>query len=206
MFPTHTIIYITIIHITIPTIIYTFITKPHYNIYSKQTYIKYGIYTWACLILTTIISHHFFHGIQTALSSYNLLHETLRLLILSILFDFWFYLIHRLSHEIPYIYKNFHKFHHKATQPTPFDGLMVDPIEGFFLTNLPAAFMIHTLNFHIITYYLIIPLAHILVFINHSPLDKRHLKHHETSMHNFGAFWFSDWIMGTNYDNSLHKK
>ena len=191
--------YITLVHILVPFVCYI-LTPPNYNVYSKQTYILYGIGTWACLIITTFTSYYLFNRIQT--TNYNLFGELFRTIIFAVLFDFWFYFTHRLAHAIPYIYQNYHKFHHKAINPTPYDGLMVDPIEGFFLTNFPAAIMIHFLQFHIITYCFIILLGHILVFINHSSYDKRHIKHHETSIHNYGAFVLSDWIMKTNYTHS----
>ena len=57
---------------------------------------------------------------------YNLLQFPLFLLFT----DFWIYLIHRGLHH-PYIYKNFHKPHHKWIVPTPFASHAFHPADGF---------------------------------------------------------------------------
>ncbi|KNC50384.1 C-4 sterol methyl oxidase [Thecamonas trahens ATCC 50062] len=60
------------------------------------------------------------------------------------------YLWHRVMH-IPWFYATFHKFHHKARNPSAFDDLLIHPLEaiGFYLILFapPVLFSIHIFGF-----------------------------------------------------------
>lgn len=51
-------------------------------------------------------------------------------MIMVVVDDFWFYCIHRIMHEIPFLYKRIHIVHHKAIPPIPMDYLFAHPIEA----------------------------------------------------------------------------
>lgn len=72
--------------------------------------------------------------------------------------DCWAYLGHRALH-IPYMYKRFHKWHHKYIQPTGFSGLGLHPVDMivlqggvysamFVFSMHPACMMVNLLYIH----------------------------------------------------------
>jgi hypothetical protein len=92
-----------------------------------------------------------------------------------------------------------------AINPSPFDAVVSNPIENLVTVIIPGEILIHLLNFHICTYYLIVFSAHLSIFINHSVYDKRHLLHHKMFNCNFGASKYTDILFGTYYNDHLTK-
>lgn len=62
-------------------------------------------------------------------------------IILLFLQDYITYLAHRMYH-LPFMYKNFHKLHHKYKQPTPFSATAIHPVEALSLQLILALPMI----------------------------------------------------------------
>lgn len=189
---------ITIIHIFVP-IIYCVGAKYLYNeikyTHSIFTYITYIIKTWLNTIFTTALAQYL---MQSTTINYIYFDELLRIITFSIIFDVWFYFFHRLCHDIQWI-KKYHMIHHMAQYVTPLDGVIIDPVDGF-ISNFFAAFMINYLNMHLITHSIIIFIAHILIFINHSEYDNHHMIHHKSFNYNYGATSLLDRLMRTHYN------
>jgi sterol desaturase/sphingolipid hydroxylase (fatty acid hydroxylase superfamily) len=49
-----------------------------------------------------------------------------------------FYFTHRLAHEVPWIYKTFHKIHHMWRQPTSVAAEFAHPVETVFVAQIPT--------------------------------------------------------------------
>jgi sterol desaturase/sphingolipid hydroxylase (fatty acid hydroxylase superfamily) len=49
--------------------------------------------------------------------------------ILLVVDDVWFYALHRLMHEVPWLYRTVHGLHHTRREPLPSDYLYVHPVE-----------------------------------------------------------------------------
>ncbi|KZT35874.1 sphingosine hydroxylase [Sistotremastrum suecicum HHB10207 ss-3] len=60
--------------------------------------------------------------------------------------DTWQYALHRLMHNVPFLYRNFHSWHHRLYVPYAFGALYNHPLEGFALDILGTA-MAHSLSF-----------------------------------------------------------
>lgn len=54
-----------------------------------------------------------------------------------IVFDFFHYWTHRFSHEIPMLYKNFHKKHHRYQHPQVMHTFCQHPVDMLFTNTLP---------------------------------------------------------------------
>ena len=57
---------------------------------------------------------------------------------LSFLIDTWQFFLHKLMHEVPFLYRNFHSHHHRLYVPYAFGALYNHPVEGFLLDTLGA--------------------------------------------------------------------
>lgn len=57
-------------------------------------------------------------------------HLVLGFVVMVVVDDLWFYGIHRLMHEVPFLYKRIHIVHHRAMPPIPMDYLYAHPIEA----------------------------------------------------------------------------
>ena len=55
----------------------------------------------------------------------------LQVLFVSLVDDFFFYLIHRFLHENKTVYRRIHKIHHRVHTPVPIEYLYVHPLEWF---------------------------------------------------------------------------
>ncbi|KAG5867749.1 hypothetical protein JTB14_019211 [Gonioctena quinquepunctata] len=70
--------------------------------------------------------------------------------------DYWTYWIHRIYHW-PFLYKNFHKVHHKYKQPTAFSVTAIHPFEAaniqLLLITPIFLFPVHWAPFYIIVVY-----------------------------------------------------
>ncbi len=63
--------------------------------------------------------------------------------------DIWHYTLHRLCHEIPFLFKHVHKKHHSFSTPTPWSSDAFHPFDALvnisFLPLLVFAFPVHTI-------------------------------------------------------------
>lgn len=125
--------------------------------------------------------------------------------------DLFFYASHRLFHEIPFLYKNVHKIHHKFRTPFVLAALAIHPVEqlfqgiGFFLGPL-------IMKPHLVTFWIWLVVRQASGFCDHLGYDfqftkwmypvlggsKFHDFHHEKNVGNFASvFPLIDRIFGT---------
>lgn len=112
--------------------------------------------------------------------------------------EFIAYWYHRLSHEITYIYKNFHYEHHLNINIHPIDFLQIDYIDNTAHTlymNLPLLVVpMNTIDYSVF-YYIYTTGG----FIVHSDIvTSDHVIHHKMFKYNFGLlFPIFDVLFGT---------
>lgn len=190
-------LFITGVHVILPSVYYL-INKNNIK-YSHPVlrYYEYGVKTWSCLIFTNVLSSYIGENIN--IDEYILYNEIIKQIIFLFLFDLWFYCVHYSFHKYKFLYKKFHYVHHIAVEASPLDGIVSDPIEGFMSFNLPGVILSNMLNIHVVTQYLIIFIAHLSIFVNHSFLDKRHLNHHKKIKYNFSSTIIPDLLFGTEF-------
>ncbi|KAF9430420.1 hypothetical protein BGZ76_000843 [Entomortierella beljakovae] len=70
---------------------------------------------------------------------YYYIEPTIRFSIAMIILDTWQYVLHRLFHTIPYLYKHFHSRHHRLIVTYPFGALYNHPFEGFMMDSVGAS-------------------------------------------------------------------
>ncbi|GAA5823011.1 hypothetical protein JCM11251_004456, partial [Rhodosporidiobolus azoricus] len=63
---------------------------------------------------------------------------TLRLTWAAIVMDGWQYMMHRSAHQVTYLYRTIHSWHHRLYVPYSFGALYNHPLEGFVLDTLGA--------------------------------------------------------------------
>jgi len=57
--------------------------------------------------------------------------------------EFHFYMYHRASHEVKWVYRNIHKVHHESVNPNPFSGLSFHPVESLvYFSSLPLGLLL----------------------------------------------------------------
>jgi len=145
----------------------------------------------------------------------------LQVVALELVGDFGLYVGHRIQHEIPFLWKNYHKHHHKVLTPTPVTTLFIHPVDATLQGGLPimgAAVMVRP---HPMAFWVYVWLRIAENVTNHSGLSGRlvevltfkmlplrcsiahHDSHHRFSNHsgsakNYGEnFWIWDWMFGT---------
>ncbi|KAK9367277.1 hypothetical protein V1509DRAFT_626824 [Lipomyces kononenkoae] len=110
--------------------------------------------------------------------------------------DFGIYFLHRLLHH-PFMYKRFHKPHHKWIVPTPFASLAFHPIDGYTLSLpyhiFPFIFPLHKLSYLLL--FVNINIWAILIhdgeYMTKSPVVNGaacHTIHHLYFNYNYGQF------------------
>lgn len=138
------------------------------------------------------------------------------LFIILLMSDILFYFLHRIMHT-SYLYKKFHKLHHKYKEPFALTNHYVDYYE-LLIFFIPPMIPPIILNSHIVVVWLSIILLNWNGILIHSgynfkilcfkyknyifefPCIKEHDYHHKYFNYNFGStFPFMDQIMGTYY-------
>ncbi|PPR54820.1 MAG: hypothetical protein CFH16_00136 [Alphaproteobacteria bacterium MarineAlpha5_Bin6] len=138
----------------------------------------------------------------------------LTILIIPIYHEFHFYFIHRLIHWPP-LYKYVHYIHHKNTNPGPWSGLAMHPVEHiFYFSGILICFLVPVHPFHVI-FFLI--RAAVGPALTHSGFDKlffskkhiveaghyQHYLHHKYFECNYGDIIVPiDQWFGTFHDGS----
>lgn len=92
--------------------------------------VRFAIFNFFLMSLVTCIS---IFAIGDSFFSYdidNIAIVAIGFIIMVVVDDLWFYIIHRIMHEIPFLYKKIHIVHHKAMPPIPMDYLYAHPIEA----------------------------------------------------------------------------
>jgi sterol desaturase/sphingolipid hydroxylase (fatty acid hydroxylase superfamily) len=154
------------------------------------------------------------------LNDYPLYWIPLSFLALVIGQDLYFYLSHRLMHH-PILFKYIHSWHHQTTDPNPFSGLAMHPVEGLVLTayNLTYAYFFPTYYWMYFIYQLLSTLFIVNGHLGVDALPKSwrtlpllrslnratdHSAHHREFNVNFGLFFkFWDRIFGTHREDPI---
>ena len=126
----------------------------------------------------------------------------------TLIYDGQIYVFHRLEHEIPFLYRVFHKQHHENDFPSSvFDGAYGDTLEAQIIAAfamwpvlvLPVPFTVQVFFMSFVAF---------MVQINHSGHHIKiwwlnydsysHLLHHQKRLCNYGEHtWVWDWLCGT---------
>lgn len=127
-------------------------------------------------------------------------------LILQLWLDFHFYCVHRLQHEVPWLYRHVHKVHHQSYNPDPFSGHSMHPVEQLLFFSSFALCLPLRMPYYILRvmkiYVLLGPLAeHLGALTGH-----RHYLHHEYFSFNYGSSLLFDVLFETSLEDLPQKK
>jgi sterol desaturase/sphingolipid hydroxylase (fatty acid hydroxylase superfamily) len=145
----------------------------------------------------------------------------LQVFALQLMGDFFLYWGHRIQHEIPYLWKNFHSLHHTLDTPTPLGTIYIDSIDATLQGAFPILLSTAILRPHPLSAYIYTFLRLAENVVNHSGLESgllntvllkflpgrasvtHHDYHHKFSNYTGNAknyaefFWIWDYIFGT---------
>ncbi|KAF9322560.1 hypothetical protein BG006_002289 [Podila minutissima] len=76
---------------------------------------------------------------STAHVCYFYLESMVRFFVAMSFLDTWQYFLHRLFHNVPYLYKHFHSRHHRLYVTHSFGALYNHPFEGFLMDSIGAS-------------------------------------------------------------------
>ena len=162
------------------------------------------------MILTSfglIYFKNFFISDYTTLSI-----ELVKLSVVLLVDDIFFYFLHRSMHESKYLYKKIHKIHHRANTPIPIDYIYVHPFEWLsgFIGPFIGMIILGGVSFNTFCAYLIIRNIHelhihsglktslLLKFIPFYGINEHHDMHHFKRDGNYAStFIFLDKIFKT---------
>lgn len=161
----------------------------------------------------------------------SLPHFLFQLLALLLVGDFGLYWGHRIQHMSPFLWKNFHSFHHTLDTPSCVSTLYISEIDAFLQAVLPILVSSLVVFPHPVTYYVYIALRLSDNAVNHSGLKPNllvdlftlkflpfrasvahHDSHHKYSGYTGPAknyaeyFWIWDYMFGTLSNSGAHKK
>lgn len=161
-------------------------------------------------IFTTPIVLAELHGkslLYDSLSEYPLWYVPVQIILFLIFTDTSIYWIHRLEHDIPFLYKYVHKPHHTWIVPTPYASIAFHPVDGF-LQSLPYHIAVFLFPVHKLIYLGLFIFVQIWTVMIHDGVDLKplkiingsghHVHHHKKFIYNYGQFFiFWDWVCGT---------
>ncbi|KCV71582.1 hypothetical protein H696_02521 [Fonticula alba] len=141
------------------------------------------------------------------LSDYPLWYIPVQIILFIFFTDTGIYWIHRLEHDIPFLYKYVHKPHHIWKVPTPFAALAFHPVDGW-LQSTPYHIAVFLFPVHKHVYlglFVFVQLWTIMIHdgVDFSPFDfingsAHHTHHHLRFVYNYGQFFtFWDRLCGT---------
>jgi lathosterol oxidase len=192
-------------------------TKSSSNIYkTKGAQIRKEI-KWSFLssVVFTLFSGLTFWAYQNGLtklydsvSDYSVLYLCISPLLLLVLYETYYYWLHRLMH-IPGIFRVVHRAHHESMRPTVFASFAFHPIEAVLqFLFFPLIVMIIPLHYMVI--FGVLMLMTLSAIINHSGVEifrkkillkhligsSHHERHHMEFKTNFGLYftWWDKWM------------
>nr|XP_022908522.1 methylsterol monooxygenase 1-like [Onthophagus taurus] len=104
--------------------------------------------------------------------------------------DYATYWLHRIYHT-PFLYKNFHKMHHKYKQPTAWSVTAIHPVESSHI-QLTLMIPIFVIPVHWASFYACALYAYYHGIIDHSGI-------------NFKAFWWQPWQPDAIFHDNHHQ-
>ncbi|KAL1490317.1 hypothetical protein ABEB36_013032 [Hypothenemus hampei] len=141
-------------------------------------------------ILTCYISNGGYSTVYYRMNEYGWIWFVLQFPVVFIYQDYTTYWLHRMYHW-PFLYKHFHKLHHRYKQPTAFSVTAIHPVESVHIQlclSAPLFFLpIHWLSFYTSAFY-----AYYHGIIDHSGV-------------NFKAFWWQPWQPDAIFHDNHHQ-
>ena len=113
-----------------------------------------------------------------------------------ILFDTWFYWLHRWMHNEP-MYSWIHKLHHRSTSPNLLTTLSVNPLESFINGGFVPIFLALTPVVHAETVALIVPTNIIMGLYVHSG--------YELFPRWWNKSWLTKWFITASFHDHHHR-
>lgn len=145
----------------------------------------------------------------------------LQVFALQLVGDFFLYWGHRIQHDIPYLWKNYHSYHHTLDTPTPIGTIYIDSVDATLQGALPLMLSTAIVQPHPLCAYIYTFLRLSENVLNHSGLESwflnliylkflpgrasvsHHDYHHKFSNYAGNAknyaefFWIWDYVFGT---------
>jgi lathosterol oxidase len=139
------------------------------------------------------------------------------ILIFLVFTDSCIYWIHRLEHDIPWVYKNIHKPHHAWKVPSPFAAYAFHPLDGY-VQSVPYHLFVFFYPMNVFLYLTMFVLVQLWTIGIHDSVDfigdKRgswiskvvngsmhHTIHHSRFVYNYGQYFtFWDRAFGSHYE------
>eukprot|EP00160_Parvularia_atlantis_P016680 Unigene5407_Nuclearia_a/m.16559 Unigene5407_Nuclearia_a/g.16559 ORF Unigene5407_Nuclearia_a/g.16559 Unigene5407_Nuclearia_a/m.16559 type:complete len:290 (+) Unigene5407_Nuclearia_a:105-974(+) len=164
-------------------------------------------------ILTTpiiLLELHGYTKLYSNVSDYSLGYFAFSIVLFLIFTDTAIYWIHRLEHDIPWLYKYIHKPHHAWHVPTPYAAIAFHPVDGW-LQSLPYHIFPFIFPLHKVLYLALFVFVQLWTISIHDGVDFKpgsvingalhHTYHHSKFNYNYGQFFtFWDQIGGTYMD------
>ncbi|KAE8420023.1 fatty acid hydroxylase superfamily-domain-containing protein [Aspergillus pseudocaelatus] len=128
--------------------------------------------------------------------------------------DFVCYYDHRILH-LPWLYRRFHKEHHKFTAPVAVAAEHTHPLDHILINVLPVVVPATLFRVHLVTFWLLMSSTILQGSLGHSGWHVRsvfgrkttaHDAHHELFDVEYGTLGLMDWLHGTNYTGKHKSK
>ncbi|KAF8096872.1 hypothetical protein N665_0299s0033 [Sinapis alba] len=126
-----------------------------------------------------------------------------------VLVEFMIYWVHKMTHDIKFLYKHLHATHHiynKQNTLSPFAGLAFHPLDGI-LQSVPHVIALFIVPIHLKTHLSLLIMEGIWTASNHDCIHGNiwlimgagyHTIHHTTYKHNYGHYTICmDWMFGS---------
>ncbi|XP_072939800.1 uncharacterized protein [Epargyreus clarus] len=110
--------------------------------------------------------------------------------VIFIYMDYTTYIMHRLYHT-PWLYKRFHKLHHKYKQPTAFSVTAIHPVEIMHI-QLTMCLPLFTIPTHWLPFYAVALYNYYHGIIDHSGI-------------NFKSYWWQPWQPPAEFHDQHHE-
>ncbi|XP_060524449.1 lathosterol oxidase-like [Cylas formicarius] len=141
-------------------------------------------------LLACYISNGGYSQVYYKISDYGWLWFVLQFPIIFIYHDYTTYWLHRIYHW-PFLYKHFHKLHHKYKQPTAFSVTAIHPVESMHI-QMTMAIPLFVVPVHWLPFYTCVFYAYYHGIIDHSGV-------------NFKAFWWQPWQPDAIFHDNHHQ-
>jgi sterol desaturase/sphingolipid hydroxylase (fatty acid hydroxylase superfamily) len=106
--------------------------------------------------ISTQIFHYYFFDIHENMNLYDLIYFVPISFLFELIFDFFHYVTHYLSHSIPFLYKNIHKKHHTHKIIKSEITFYSNPVDLFLTNFIPMVITIRLMpTFSLFIFYLI---------------------------------------------------
>lgn len=146
--------------------------------------------------------------LYTSFSEYPILYTVLSPLLLLVVYETYYYWLHRFMH-LPVVFKHVHKIHHRSVHPTVYSSFAFHPLEAalqfvFFpvvIATIPLHYLAVLFVFIVMTVSAVINHSGVEVFKHKSLLHHvigatHHEMHHQNLKRNFGLYftWWDKWM------------